>query len=71
MSPIFYNDEHAARLLKTGPRYVNVYLFPFTDTLIHSAAQGSREIADRGLALPRRHQEPLYRVVVRLKEPRA
>lgn len=69
--PIFYNDEHAARLLKTGPRYVNVYLFPPTDRLMLSPAHGSRELADFMLSAPRRQKEPVYRIVVRLKEPRA
>jgi hypothetical protein len=67
-STIFYNDEHAARLLKSGPRFVNVYVFTPTGAYIHSGAHGTRDIADSGLKATRSRVHNLaYRIVVRLK----
>lgn len=64
---IFYNDEHAARLLKHGPRYVNVYLYSPLNINVCGSAHGTRAIADRNVGSRSERDVPAYRVVVRLK----
>lgn len=67
---MFYNDEHAARLLRNGPRYVNVFVlegYPSDD------GSGIRHIF--GQASYRRLEaetfwktnKPKYRIVARMK----
>lgn len=66
---MFYNDEHAARLLKNGPRYVNVFLL---DGFPSNSPDGIRHIF--GQACYRRLEgetfwktKPVYRIIARLK----
>lgn len=69
--PLFYNDEHAIRLLQEAPRFANVYVInahcrnPETRHIFGSA-HSTRELANK-TKTTRFNGNAQYRIVVRLK----
>lgn len=63
--PLFYNDEHAERLLKLHDRFFNVHYYEPTGAHLIGSAFGTRKDADRFIV--HRSARAAYRIVVRMK----